>query len=210
MSVCAEVLLLTLDVAAVIVAAASVTIVHLSGSGWWLALLIPLYITVNLVPGIPRNLPSLKLRMTHHGVEALRVFLWSSLGSLALQIYWGILLLPSQWGLWVAGVAVGILAEGIVFLNGIVSVYATSTQLGVRRRVIGLLLGWIPLINIGILLWIIGITALEVNTESGKVQTDSMRHDQHICATRYPILLVHGVFFRDTNLLNYWGAYRES
>ena len=31
------------------------------------------------------------------------------------------------------------------------------------------------------------------------------RNDDKICKTKYPIVLVHGVFFRDSKLLNYWG-----
>ncbi len=41
--------------------------------------------------------------------------------------------------------------------------------------------------------------------ERAKLQLDHEREDQQICKTKYPILLVHGVFFRDSNLLNYWG-----
>ena len=29
--------------------------------------------------------------------------------------------------------------------------------------------------------------------------------EQRICSTKYPILMVHGVFFRDFEHLNYWG-----
>lgn len=32
-----------------------------------------------------------------------------------------------------------------------------------------------------------------------------MRCGERVCATKYPILLVHGVFFRDFKYLNYWG-----
>lgn len=31
------------------------------------------------------------------------------------------------------------------------------------------------------------------------------RNKEQICKTKYPILLVHGIFFRDFKLLNYWG-----
>lgn len=31
------------------------------------------------------------------------------------------------------------------------------------------------------------------------------RKEQQICQTKYPILMVHGVFFRDFEHLNYWG-----
>ena len=29
--------------------------------------------------------------------------------------------------------------------------------------------------------------------------------EDQVCATKYPVLMVHGVFFRDTILMNYWG-----
>ena len=31
------------------------------------------------------------------------------------------------------------------------------------------------------------------------------RAESEICKTKYPILLVHGVFFRDFRYVNYWG-----
>jgi triacylglycerol lipase len=34
---------------------------------------------------------------------------------------------------------------------------------------------------------------------------DQARKDRQICKTRYPLLLVHGVFFRDFEHFNYWG-----
>ena len=38
-----------------------------------------------------------------------------------------------------------------------------------------------------------------------KEKINKQRHDLKICSTKYPILLVHGVFFRDTKYFNYWG-----
>ena len=35
------------------------------------------------------------------------------------------------------------------------------------------------------------------------------REDDQVCATRYPILMVHGVFFRDFKYFNYWGRIPE-
>ena len=34
---------------------------------------------------------------------------------------------------------------------------------------------------------------------------DAARAGDKVCATKYPILMVHGVFFRDFRYLNYWG-----
>lgn len=40
------------------------------------------------------------------------------------------------------------LIESAVFWIGIVTVYLTSVQLGLKIRVIGILCGWIPIVNL--------------------------------------------------------------
>ncbi|MDL2295891.1 triacylglycerol lipase [Lachnospiraceae bacterium OttesenSCG-928-E19] len=46
---------------------------------------------------------------------------------------------------------------------------------------------------------------MECEVESHIAQMDAVRVENHICQTKYPILMVHGVFFRDWQLFNYWG-----
>ena len=109
---------------------------------------------------------------------------------------------PAFWIL--AGIAV-FLIELALFWAGIIMVYVSSLQLGVRTRVKGLICGWIPLVNLAVLLKIIRICRAEVAVERELAERDQKRAEQQICRTRYPILLVHGVFFRDSDHLNYWG-----
>jgi triacylglycerol lipase len=46
--------------------------------------------------------------------------------------------------------------------------------------------------------------------EEEKHETVSERDiEEQVCATKYPVLLVHGVFFRDMVFLNYWGRIPE-
>ena len=65
--------------------------------------------------------------------------------------------------------------------------------------------GFIPVINLAVLYHIIKITGREAKLEGEKLLLDEKRKEQRVCATKYPILLVHGVFFRDFKYLNYWG-----
>mgnify|MGYP002281987339 FL=1 len=51
----------------------------------------------------------------------------------------------------------------------------------------------------------IRITAQEAEFETEKWELDTARAESEICKTRYPILMVHGVFFRDYRFLNYLG-----
>lgn len=105
------------------------------------------------------------------------------------------------------GISIGItvLTETILFWTGIILVYLTAKQLGLRWRILGIICGWIPIAQL-IMLHIIIKTALaEVKTERAKLRTNSLRNTEQICWTKYPILLVYGVFFRDFEHLNYWG-----
>ena len=54
-----------------------------------------------------------------------------------------------------------ILVEITVFWIGIIMVYATSLQLGIKLRIIGIICGWMPIIHILVLLLIIRTTFCE-------------------------------------------------
>ena len=97
------------------------------------------------------------------------------------------------------------LVEFVLFWNGILRVYLTSVQLGMKWRVIGIVCGWIPIVHIFTLCRIIRITDNEVLYENEKYLLNQVRAETETCKTRYPILLVHGVFFRDFRFFNYWG-----
>ena len=97
------------------------------------------------------------------------------------------------------------LIEIVIFWVGIINVYLTSVQLGIKIRAIGIICGMIPVLNIIVLLVIINITGKEIRFEKKKNKINKKRHAQQICKTKYPILLVHGVFFRDSKHFNYWG-----
>ena len=101
------------------------------------------------------------------------------------------------------------LGEFLVFWAGIILVYASSLQLGVKKRLIGALCGWIPLVNLFALVMIIRTCRAEVAFEKQLAQRDEKRKGEQVCRTRYPLLLVHGVFFRDFEHLNYWGRIPE-
>ena len=93
----------------------------------------------------------------------------------------------------------------IIFWNGIICVYLSSVQLGIKTRVIGAICGCIPIVNLAVLGVIIHKCYKEVSFESEKERINDLRRNEKVCKTKYPILFVHGVFFRDSKALNYWG-----
>lgn len=93
----------------------------------------------------------------------------------------------------------------IVFWNGMIRIYLFSKQLGIRYRLRGFLLGLIPIAHIVMLIKMIEVCKDEVSLENEKIKIDVDRKKDEICKTKYPILLVHGIFFRDFEKFNYWG-----
>ena len=167
-------------------------------------------LAVNILPIIfGLKIPSLRLKVCHHGVICLKSFVWSLILSAAAHIYLAITLLPDRWADLLWSVLVCGATLFIMFWNGMISVYAASVQLGIRKRVIGLMLGLLPVVNLIMLRRIISTVSEEIYFEKGKIELNEKRKADKICCTRYPILFVHGVFFRDFEHLNYWGRIPE-
>ncbi len=163
-------------------------------------------IFLNIFPAFSNlRLPVRRLRVCADGCELLFYFLLSvTISALGLVIMLPVLFPGNKW-VWFADLACVMLVEASVFWCGIIRVYLTSSQLGVKWRTIGLLCGWIPVVHLVVLVKIIRIAMEEWEFESGKMMQAQERKDERLCQTRYPILMVHGVFFRDFKYFNYWG-----
>lgn len=95
--------------------------------------------------------------------------------------------------------------EGFLLLNGSMHLMLTSGQMGIRYRVALFLCWWVPIINLFLFIRLYRLARAEYETELEKEELDAVRRESECCHTKYPILLVHGVFFRDMRFFNYWG-----
>ena len=165
-----------------------------------------LVLALNAIPGFTvRGISRLRLRVCLHGAECLAVFIGSALVSISWHLLLAAVMLPGDWLEWLLSALVAFGLEMLLFWNGILSVYLTSVQLGIRHRVIGILCGLIPIAQLVALGNIMVITYREVEEETQRDRLNERRAGDRVCGTKYPILLVHGVFFRDFKHLNYWG-----
>jgi len=179
-------------------------------SAWPCLLLLAAFLWVNIRP-IPKDRPTKRIQRLAEGCELLWLF----------AVTCGLTLFVQAGTLWSAFsvtkgrdgavfgmiliVLLAVLALCVLFWNGMIRVYLTSVQLGIKHRVLAALCGWIPLVNLWYLRKIIQITEEEVEFETQKWELDTVRAESEICKTKYPLLMVHGVFFRDFRYLNYWG-----
>lgn len=78
-------------------------------------------------------------------------------------------------------------------------------RLRIAKRLIVWTFMWIPVLNFGLALYVKGLAKQEIDHSLHKIRLDQVRVERQVCSTRYPLLLVHGVGFRDFHYFNYWG-----
>lgn len=177
--------------------------------GWNTGWVVPVeiyFLFLNVIPSyVNRKLPKIRHRICADGCELLILFCMTTV----LNIVIFLASLPNLWadnktllGMDALFIA---LIELILFLNGISRVYCTSVQIGVKWRVIGIACGWIPIVNLIVLRKLIYIASWEAKIESEIIMNDRVRIQEQVCDTKYPVFMVHGIFFRDFKYFNYWG-----
>lgn len=154
-----------------------------------------------------KKLPTIRLKVMNDGDEQILAFFVTGIAGLVIGIF---ILQAYITGHLPAAVSIAygavlFLTELVIFWNGIIRVYCTSVRLGIKTRAWGIALGLIIPANLIMLAVIHRIVRMECDFETRKAILNKSRHNDQICRTKYPILLVHGVFFRDSRVLNYWG-----
>ncbi|MCH5195768.1 MAG: alpha/beta hydrolase [Oscillospiraceae bacterium] len=164
------------------------------------------FLLFNILPTFEKY-PTFRLRILGDGAELILFFFITCIVSVPFAVISIVELVngADDYVKYIVQFAVLVIAETVIFWNGIIRVYFTSVQLGIRLRVLGIVFGMIFPVNLVMLMIIYLTTHGECKFESGKIRLNESRKDDRICETKYPVLMVHGVFFRDSKLLNYWG-----
>jgi len=150
---------------------------------------------------------AVRLRIMMGGRRIFLVSLLALVGlvpaSMVIWLFRGFLGLSD--GAAVATIAAALGIDGFVVFVGGIRMLSTSRRLGFGKRVLFLMVTWIPLANIGMLIWFSKIVKREFWHDYAQVELQNARAESEVCKTRYPLLLLHGAGFRDYRFLNYWG-----
>jgi triacylglycerol lipase len=94
---------------------------------------------------------------------------------------------------------------GILSANGFLRILATSGQVGIFIKIIFIIFWWVPILNIILLNKLYNSAVNEYLFFTRKADLNNVRSNEKVCKTKYPILLVHGVFWRDWKVRIIWG-----
>lgn len=100
---------------------------------------------------------------------------------------------------------VALLGSFFLLASGVLRIFFTSRRLSIARRLVMVLAMWIPLLNLAVLLYACRLVYEEYDFEREKVQLHELRVNSELCRTKYPLVMVHGIGFRDLRYFNYWG-----
>lgn len=89
--------------------------------------------------------------------------------------------------------------------NGILRIVLLCRRLGIVKRVVYFFLLPVPIAGIFVLISMYRTAKAEYDYETTRKICESQRIESQVCKTKYPILLVHGLGFRDWKYFNYWG-----
>jgi triacylglycerol lipase len=93
----------------------------------------------------------------------------------------------------------------ILAINGFIRILATSAQSGIMTKLLFVFFWWMPVLNIVLLKKLCGSAVKEYVFVTRKADLNESRRHEERCKTKYPILLVHGVFWRDWKYRIIWG-----
>lgn len=174
-----------------------------------------LLLYINIYPTLSvQKTSTVRCKVLEDGTALLQIFLVTTAAEIlfCIVMFIAFMRIPAEYDIgfsfplaWLRHLALAFLVEFTLFWNGMIRVYLTSVQLGVKWRIIGAACGLIPIVHLHILGKIIRITDNEAAYENEKYLLNQIRAENKECHTRYPVLLVHGVFFRDFHFFNYWG-----
>lgn len=93
----------------------------------------------------------------------------------------------------------------VTFLSGFIKTAVSSKQIKLKDYILLFLLWWFPVVNLVLIHKFYKTAKKEYIFEADKLELENARAENEICKTKYPVVMVHGIFFRDWQLMNYWG-----
>ncbi len=105
----------------------------------------------------------------------------------------------------VFAVVMPIIAIGILMFAGIIRIALNSRQIRIKDHVLMICFWWFPIVNLLVVRRFYKTARCEYIVERDRIELENARAECEICHTKYPIILVHGIFFRDWQFFNYWG-----
>lgn len=89
--------------------------------------------------------------------------------------------------------------------NGCLRIFFGSRNLAVGKRVLILVFMWVPFVQLWLAYMMCRAAKDEYLVTVSRSEQEAFTVKDDACYTKYPLILVHGIGFRDLRYFNYWG-----
>ncbi|MCR5608864.1 MAG: triacylglycerol lipase [Lachnospiraceae bacterium] len=165
------------------------------------------YARLNIFPYTENKEISQSLVIMRGGI----IILYCSIYAIIVQ---SILLLTVYDNVLKLGIDDRLVAESIIYsmiiltlltLNGMIRILLTTTHYTAKKKTIYFFLTFVPIVNLFVMLSICKNVYDEFDYSYQQQLMENVVIRTDACKTKYPLLLVSGISFRDLRFFNYWG-----
>lgn len=93
----------------------------------------------------------------------------------------------------------------LFLINGCLRIFFASRNLGIFKRLVILLFMWVPFVQLYLAHILCKAAKDEYLVAVSRRDLEIFTVKDNSCATQYPLVMVHGIGFRDLRYFNYWG-----
>lgn len=164
-------------------------------------------IRILIIPNIYKECKNLRVRISYDGATILKITEHTILLQVILYIGASFYMIKCDisYKVFLTDFLIALAIIIILAINGATRVLLCCRRLGVVRRVLIYFNLWIPFINIFLIRYMVSKVKEEYMHTCDKENLSFIRKESDICATKYPIIMLHGIGFRDVKYVNYWG-----
>lgn len=107
--------------------------------------------------------------------------------------------------LFVLEILYAIIFVWLFLINGCLRIFFGSRNLGIGKRLLILLFMWVPFVQLYLAHIMCRAAKDEYLVAVNRREMEAFTVEDDRCATKYPLIMVHGIGFRDLRYFNYWG-----
>jgi triacylglycerol lipase len=165
-----------------------------------------IFIKINVAPNMKIQIANIRLRIMIGGRSLVLygVYVACIQSIIYIILLKGIQELAIPKHIFLIDIIIMIISIITLITNGMLRILCTSRRLNIIKRIIVALGTFIPIINIFLIFYACHIARIEYDHQCYKIINNEARVDSEVCKTKYPLVLVHGVGFRDLKYINYW------
>lgn len=175
---------------------------------FWVLLVFVLYtfFRFHFIPFRQNKSGSKRVRILYGGRVLLQAGFWGCVAELllCLLVFSTDIVYSRKW------FCINLAVCTIVFLgtylyNGALRILCTCRRLGILKRILIIFNMWVPIVNLFLIHYLCKKAKEEYSLECCRFDLKCCRLGSNVCSLKYPLIMVHGIGFRDLRYFNYWG-----